>query len=281
MLYSNLQSGIVPVMKKTDCQKTYLLTFAFNGTEYAGWQYQPGMKTVQETMETTLRHLYHDPAIVLTGCGRTDAGVHAVGMTASFETVHQEEPEELKRLLNLRLPHDIRIIAVQIFPSGFKANAVTGKVYVYAVNIGYDNLFLKKACWSWAEITPENLADVRKAIRYLEGTHIFRNFTGRKDKTSGKPRTIYRAEMIEYGPVICFYFSGSGFLHKMIRRIVGALHCIAAGELTVDEFAKAVHDPDVSIGDAVAPARGLYLKRVFYSQDEWQQDRLEHPPFYQ
>lgn len=258
-------------------EKTYMLTFAFNGTRYAGWQNQPDQTTVQSTMEYALRHLLKEPELFLSGCSRTDAGVHAVGMTASFRTEQELSCAMIKTELNKRLPHDIRIDSVQLMPPRFLATETCGKAYVYVINTGPENLFLQKGCWSWTEEALD-LAVVRSALSALVGEHIFRSFTGRKDATSRKPRTVWKAELHSFGPLHCFYFSGSGFLHKMIRRVVGCLHAVATGEMSVETFRDAVADPETELPDFVAPPRGLYLQKVFYSLEEAQADTLDCPP---
>lgn len=258
-------------------EKTYMLTFSFNGTRYAGWQNQPDQTTVQSTMEYALRNLLKDQTLFLSGCSRTDAGVHAVGMTASFRTEQDLCCDTIRQELNKRLPHDIRIDSVQKMPPRFLATETCGKAYVYVINTGAENLFLSKCCWSWTEENPD-LDAVRRALTALEGEHVFRSFTGRKDATSLKPRTVWKAELHSFGPLHCFYFSGSGFLHKMIRRVVGCLHAVATGEMSVETFRNAVTDPETILPDFVAPPRGLYLQKVFYNTEDAMADTLDCPP---
>ncbi|MBR4076639.1 MAG: hypothetical protein IKK25_07245, partial [Lentisphaeria bacterium] len=100
----------------------------------------------------------------------------------------------------------------------------------------------------------------------------------RSDATSLKPRTVWKAELHSFGPLHCFYFSGSGFLHKMIRRVVGCLHAVATGEMSVETFRNAVTDPETILPDLVAPPRGLYLQKVFYNTEDAMADTLDCPP---
>lgn len=264
-----------------DHDKNFLLNFAFNGTDYAGWQNQSGCVTVQGTMESILRDFFQRESLVLSGCSRTDAGVHALGMTASFRAPAEYSCEELTKILNKRLPHNIRINSARIVPDAFSAAKNFGKAYVYAVNTGPETLFLRPLCWSWPDVPQEMPSSVAMAFSSLTGTHVFRQFTGRKDETSLKPRTIYRAEIYPFGNLFCFYLSGNGFLYKMVRRIIASLHEVAAGRLSADDFMEAVQHPETDLlEDLVAPPRGLYLKRVFYSPDEWKEDTLTQPPFF-
>ena len=257
---------------------TYKLLFAFNGTEYSGWQRPIGMITVQQILEDILRRLFHRETLAVSGCSRTDSGVHAIGMAASFRVDAKIPPEQLAAFLDKQLPHDIRIIHVEMMKEPFNAHSSSfGKSYLYAVHLGSHSIFLKNACWSWPDAPC--LDEVRAAVERIAGTHDFQNFTGRKSDTATTVRTILRASIAEFGPILCFYFSGTGFLHKMVRRIVGFLHEIAIGNLTAEDFRKALTTPDCQICDVVAPPQGLYLKKVFYTEEEWKTDSVDHPPF--
>ncbi len=258
---------------------TYKLVLAFNGTAYAGWQRQKNAVTLQQIVEEVLRNLFHREKLCVIGCGRTDAGVHALGMTVSFRIDASIPAAELSAALNKRFPHDIRLVSAEETDPRFNAHFSNhGKAYVYAVNLGYENLFLTDACWSWTEAP--HMDHVKAAVPMMLGEHDFLNFTGRKADISSTVRTIYRAELVEFGPVVCFYFSGNGFLHKMVRRLMGFFHNIALGNLTEENFAEAMKFPDYNVCEEVAPAQGLYLKKVFYEPDGWKTDRLEFPPFF-
>lgn len=255
----------------------YKLVFSFNGTKYFGYQRQKCGNTVQEALEEVLRNIFHKKDLVTTSCGRTDTGVHALGMTVSFHVDSKMPPEELKTCLNKRLPHDILIHEVSLHKSFNAHEEARGKAYVYTVKLGSYALFLPDTCWCWLE--KGNMEEVKKALQKVKGTHDFRNFSGRPAPDS--TRTIFRAEYYDFSPVICFYFSGNGFLHKMVRRIVGGLHEVYVGKLTAETFIKSVEDPLFKEGvQEVAPPKGLFLKKVFYSENEWEEDHLQYPPFF-
>ena len=254
----------------------YRMRIAFNGTRYAGWQRQPGLNTVQQSLEEVLRSVFRDDALTVSACGRTDAGVHALEMTLSFHT--ETEASGLQSRLKQRLPHDIRLLEIAPAPDDFNANRMAlGKAYVYTVSPGEPNIFLRSLCWNWVDtpITDE----VRRALQLLPGTHDFRYFTG-KHSDCGTVRTLYRAELIEFGGLSVFYFSGNGFLYKMVRRLTGFLYETAQGRHTADELAEHLAHPEIPPDDlTVAPPDGLYLKKAFYEPDEWKRDRLEKLPF--
>ena len=256
----------------------YKLRIAFNGKGYAGWQKQPGLHTVQQAVEDTLRSIFRDSGLGVTACGRTDAGVHALDMTVSFRTGNDLPDAEAAGLLKQRLPHDIRLEKIEHAPPGFDAHKdALGKAYVYVICPGEPNIFLKEYCWNWLN-TPVT-EEVRKAAELLAGRHDFRSFTGRH--TEGNTvRTIYRAELLQFGDLVCFYISGDGFLYKMVRRLTGFLYETAQGKHTADDLKELLEHPAIPSDDVtVAPPGGLYLKKVFYRDDEWKEDHLTAPPF--
>ena len=270
---SSLPSSEAPAEKERHC---YRIVLSFNGTNYFGWQRQKCGNTVQETMEEILRNVFREKDLVLTGCGRTDTGVHALGMTASFHTVTRIPEEELKNCLDKRVPRDILVKEVREMAS-FNAHAeAKWKSYVYTVKLHNYSLFLPDGCWCWLE--EGDLEAVKSALKSVEGTHDFRAFSGRPAPDSR--RTVYRVEFYDFSPMICFYFAGNGYLHKMVRRLVGGLHEVYVGKITAQDFADALQDPACAKVREVAPAKGLYLKKVFYSPEEWKLDTLEHPPFF-
>ncbi|MBR4665007.1 MAG: hypothetical protein IKO93_14140, partial [Lentisphaeria bacterium] len=131
--------------------------------------------------------------------------------------------------------------------------------------------------WNWIN-TPVT-DEVRRALELLQGTHDFRFFTGRHTEDN-TVRTLFRAELTEFGPLAVFYFSGDGFLYKMVRRLMGFLYEIAQGKHTAAELAEHLNHPEIPPDDlTVAPPEGLYLKKTFYQPDEWRLDCLENLPF--
>ena len=254
----------------------YRMRIAFNGSRYAGWQRQTGLTTVQQSVEAVLHSVFRDDALTVTACGRTDAGVHALDMTLSFRT--EAEAAGLQSLLKQRLPHDIRLLEITPAPDDFNAHkSALGKAYVYVISPGEPNIFLHGLCWNWVDtpITDE----VRRALEMLQGTHDFRFFTGRHTEDN-TVRTLFRAELTEFGPLAVFYFSGDGFLYKMVRRLMGFLYETALGKRTAAELAGHLNHPEIPPDDlTVAPPEGLYLKKTFYQPDEWKRDRLENLPF--
>ncbi len=260
----------------------YLLHFSFKGTDFRGWQRQSSGRTVQETLENMLRRLTADPDLYLSGCSRTDAGVHALNMFATFRCAAAINPDFLLESLKKQCPRDIAVRSLQVKSPDFQLqNHIFGKSYIYAVYTGDYSLHLRDSCWSWPEKNL-NLHAVGQMLKALEGTRDFRNFGGTANGVRSTIRTIYCCRMIAFGPVLCFYFAGNGFLHKMIRRIMGNLHELAIGNLSCRDFHDMLEYPENPAGhDRVAPPQGLYLKNIFFRNGDWRNDFPECPPFFQ
>jgi len=256
----------------------YRMRIAFNGSRFSGWQRQDGLRTVQRSVEETLCSIIRDPEVKTTACSRTDAGVHALDMTLSFCSGNDLPDRELSTLLKTRLPHDIRLIEAVHAPMDFNAQRdALGKAYVYVIQTGEPDIFLRGLCWNWPGTFP--VERLRPIIEQLPGTHDFRSFTGRHAEKD-TARNIFRAELIPFGSLLCFYISGNGFLYKMVRRLAGFLYETARGDHSPEDFRrllKAPQPPSDSV--TVAPPEGLYLKKVFYEPEEWKLDQLTIPPF--
>ena len=257
---------------------SWRMRIAFNGSGFAGWQRQPGLRTVQQSVEETLRPVFQDPELKAAACGRTDAGVHALDMTLSFHTANDLPEGELNELLKRRLPHDIRLIEAVHAEEHFDAcRDAQGKAYVYVIQPGEPDIFLKGLCWNWP--TGVLVETCRTVIERLPGRHDFRSFTGRHAEKD-TVRTIFRAELIRFGGIYCFYISGTGFLYKMVRRLAGFLYETACGKHSPEEFGRLLKQPERPADDVtVAPPEGLYLTKAFYEPEAWQTDRLTGVPF--
>ncbi len=259
---------------------TYVLTFAYHGKDFSGWQRQVSGRTVQQVMEEVLCRVFRDDSIVLTGASRTDAGVHALEMTASFHTSVFLPEQEIFPVLAKQLPRDIRLLSVRNPETAFNAHsAAAGRAYIYLLHSGPPSLFLREISVPASLSADWGRADA--VLEILRGTHDFRNFAGKVPEGTSSVRTLYRAERHGTGAFQCFYFSGNGFLHGMVRRMMGAVTEAAAGRLSPDEIRFALENPEIRcLPDAVAPARGLFLKKVFYSAEEQRADEFRELPFF-
>lgn len=249
------------------------LVLAYDGTEYAGWQRQLGQPTIQQIVEDALARLTQAP-VILHGAGRTDAGVHAEGMTANFQTESAIPLSGLIKGLNSMLPEAIRVLGAEKVADDFHARYnAKGKVYAYtfvATEIMPPCLRLYAA-----QIRGAFAADlVRLCLPMLIGTHDFSSFeaAGSRDVSiaggRGAVRIIFSADLAaddgKDAGVYRLTIAGDGFLRHMVRNIVGTLFAVGRGRLTPLEFQGIVAARDRTLAGATAPANGLTLKSVLY-----------------
>lgn len=252
--------------------RTLMLLLAFDGTAFAGWQRQKDAPTIQGEIEQQLTRMTGS-AVTLHGAGRTDAGVHALGMTASFVTDATIPCEGLFRGLNSLLPPAIRVLAVEEKESGFHARIhARGKSYLYHLSTGEVELPTKRL-YSCHVRQPLALTPVRQCLALLVGEHDFAAFeaVGSRDLDyhggRGSVRTIFRAELVGDGgdsPDLTIELAGDGFLRHMVRNIVGTLLEVGLGRMSPGDFAAVMAGRDRAAAGATAPARGLFLKEVYY-----------------
>ena len=217
-------------------QLTFKMEIAFDGTNYHGWQTQPNGLAVQQAIEERLGRLFGNIPIRIQGSSRTDSGVHALGMVASFRAPERRNIPDWKILkaMNRLLPDDIRIRSVEVVPPEFNARfAAKGKSYVYVINSGEVNPFTSR--WSWRLFDFQNIAAVQTALDFLRGTHDFTSFAVESKKYDDPVRSIIRAEIYECGSLKCIHFIGDGFLYKMVRSMVGVLAEIGRNRLPPDK----------------------------------------------
>ena len=240
------------------------LTIAYRGTEFSGWQCQPGKRTVQECLETALEKLW-GAKISLQGSGRTDTGVHALGQVASFNAPRQHTAEVLQRALNANLPRDVRIVKCQLVSPAFHARFdAIAKTYRYLIlnHLVQDPFTLDT---HWHVPRPVDLAAMRRAAKMLIGRHDFASFTSNPGyERESTVRTMTRTSIVRHSSVLTFQFTCEGYLYRMVRNIVGALNHVGLGKITVDEFGRILKARLRSAAPATAPACGLYLMSVKY-----------------
>jgi tRNA pseudouridine38-40 synthase len=243
------------------------LTIAYDGTEFHGWQIQPGLPTIQGTLEEILSGIEGGPVHVA-GSGRTDAGVHALAQVAAFTIVNPIPPDNLQRALNRLLPPAIRIIEAAETLAGFhpRFDAIA-KTYRY-------RLLRAPVCppfqWRYVHHYPYPLDETTmvEAAAVFEGEHDFTKFAAadnRNDAEKSRVRRIFRSELIRTGDALIYTVRGSGFLKHMVRNLVGTLIETGRGNITANQIADMLSgDSNVRSGPT-APAKGLTLQAVEYS----------------
>lgn len=246
------------------------LVIGYDGTDFSGWQRQKHSRTIQGEIESYLDRMTRDD-IHLHGAGRTDAGVHAEGMVAHFQTDSPITCDEFLRGLNAMLPRAIRIFSAEEVATSFHARfSAVGKHYQYEVYTGKIHP-LRLRLYTLHVPCPLELATIRKCLGMIEGTHDFSSFenSGSRDKDDcagrGAVRTIHEARLVEKEPELFFLqFGGDGFLRNMIRNLVGTMLEAGRGRLTPEEFAGILAAKDRTMAGPTAPAHGLWLKKVLY-----------------
>lgn len=277
--------------------RTILLTIAYDGTDYYGWQIQPDLPTVQGEIEKAL-HRVTGKEIHINGTGRTDRGVHAYGQCATFRIGDGIPTERIAYALNNSLPGGIRIVRAEEKPEGFHARFdAKGKTYRYRLLLtdrerkdaaaltaggvqqsGRQVLFLRNYVYQVKQ--PLDLAAMRKAAAAMEGTHDFACFQaagGEERETT--VRTVYRVELTErfleegFFPeeegahVLDIDVTGDGFLYNMVRIMAGTLVDVGSGRIGAADVPAIIESADREKAGHTAPPQGLYLMRVYFEED--------------
>lgn len=235
------------------------ITIAYDGTEFHGWQIQPGLPTIQGTLEEIVGGMEGRPVHVA-GSGRTDAGVHALAQVAAFTLDNPIPTDNMRRAINRLLPPAIRILNVAETHADFhpRFDAVA-KTYRYS-------LFRDEICspfqWRYTHHHPYPLNEDRmmRAARLLEGEHDFTAFAAADDRDGegkSKVRTIFSSALARQGSELVYTVRGSGFLKHMVRNLVGTLIEIGRGNLDDSVFP--------ARSGATAPAKGLTMISVEYA----------------
>jgi tRNA pseudouridine38-40 synthase len=258
--------------------KTWKLTLEYDGTKYSGWQEQINARTVQGQLRKAAED-FLGAKVEIQGSGRTDAGVHAIAQVAHLRAGGKRSfppSHEILRALNERLPSDICILDVVEASDKFHArHDATARTYLYQISTRR-TAFFKKYVWWVREALDIPL--MSRAARMLIGRHNFVCFRA-ADAARPDESTIVvvdDAGVEEDGHLILFRITGSHFLWRMVRRIVGVLVKIGKGEITLDEFAgllKGEADPRLDVAAWTAPASGLFLEKVGYPEERPRRSR--------
>jgi tRNA pseudouridine38-40 synthase len=239
------------------------LTIEYDGTDFSGWQRQDGRRTVQGTLEQSVKDLLGE-VVEVRGAGRTDAGVHADGQVASLPLVSRIPEGGLLRGLNTILPADVAITDVAEVEPGFDARfSARGKIYRYRIW----NHFVRSprhARASWHCRRPLDLAAMRAAAAMLCGEHDFRGFRASDCDRKNTVRVIRRFDLHRQGAIVDLEVEATAFLKNMVRILVGTLADVGRGKLDMSSVARALEMGDRAAGGVTAPPQGLTLARVIY-----------------
>lgn len=243
--------------------KNIQLIISYRGTNYCGWQVQPNGVTIQEVIVRAIKELTGE-SVNLTGSGRTDAGVHALGQSANFFTASTIPPELWYRALNTRLPADIRVISSRVCNQEFHSRYnATGKSYVYkmlaspvASPFQADLAFHVTRTLDWTAM--------EEAAASFLGEHDFTAFMASGSSIKTTVRTITAISFSKNNDLWEITFTGNGFLYNMVRIMVGTLYEVGYGRLKPQDIKAIIDSKERSRAGITAPAHGLYLKEVYY-----------------
>jgi tRNA pseudouridine38-40 synthase len=244
--------------------KNYRLVLCYDGTDYFGWQRQPSCRTIQGTVEAALERLAAAP-VPLFGAGRTDAGVHALGQTASFKADLKLGEPELFKALNAILPPDIRILSLATAAPAFHARrSARGKTYQYRIITSPSiSPFDLRYALHWPH--PLNAARLRRAAALFVRQADFQGFSSNRDRTP--IRRVTRSEIRRRGDEIIYTVEADGFLRYMVRTIVGTLLEIGRGRVPVEKIEEIFAGRERLLASPTAPAKGLCLIKVDYGSE--------------
>lgn len=239
------------------------LKICYDGTDYSGWQIQPSAISVQQVVEQAVE-LATGESVRVTGSGRTDAGVHAQGQVAHFDTNSTIPPQRFYRALNVHLPQGIKVLSSELAPQGFHAcNSAKKKTYCYSLYLSDVEIPLKER-YSVMIDKRTDIEKIKDCAKAFVGEHDFKAFsaTGGGAKTS--IRTIYNIDIVEQGEDLKVYITGNGFLYNMVRIMVGAMLSVARGEIRIEDVKQMLLDGKRSFNIKTLPAKGLCLIDVDY-----------------
>jgi tRNA pseudouridine38-40 synthase len=246
------------------------LTVAYDGAEFSGWQVQPGADTVQGALASAIGRITGEK-VLPQGSGRTDAGVHALAQVVTFVTESPVPTENFVKALNDILPPAVRVLEVAEMPPEFHArHSARAKTYRYRIYRGaICPPFLARYVWHYPYRLDEEA--MVQASGFVVGEHDFTSFAavdpdrGREGEPVSNVRTIFSSLWARSGEELVYAVRGSGFLHHMVRNLVGTFILVGRGTLPPEDIKRILAARSRSAGGATAPASGLYLVNVEYS----------------
>ena len=242
----------------------YLLTISYDGSNYCGYQKQKNGVSIQEKLTEAATLLFGD-GTKITGCSRTDSGVHAVAFKATLESENANiMPEKLPSALNAHLPSDIAVRdAIEVDSDFHPRYSVKEKEYRYIIcNARTRDPFTVGRAYFFPKKLDERI--MNEAAGHLVGRHDFRAFMATGSKIEDTVREIYSCKVTREGEKVTVSVRGNGFLYNMVRIIVGTLIAVSEGKIAKEEITKIIDGKDRNIAGPTAPAEGLYLYDVKY-----------------
>ena len=244
--------------------RNVLIYMRYDGTRYHGWQVQENAVSVQQVFQDAIEHVF-GTRLPVTGCSRTDAGVHAMMYACNFRTASAIPCDKIPLALNANLPDDIGVYACRDVPPDFHARySCKAKRYLYRIrNSALRDPFEMGRAAVVRFPLDENV--LHTAAQDFLGTHDFAAFAAAGGSVEDTVRTVTHAAVYRTGETVCFEVQADGFLYNMVRIMTGTLLDIAAGKIDREGIPDILRSLDRSRAGVTAPPQGLYLKEVFYS----------------
>jgi tRNA pseudouridine38-40 synthase len=252
-----------------DRMRNLKLMVSYDGAEFAGWQVQPNAATVQGTLASAIGRVTGEK-VLPQGSGRTDAGVHALAQVVTFATDSPVPTANFVKALNDVLPASVRVLQVEEAPADFHARkSACAKTYRYRIyRAAICPPFMARYVWHYP--FPLDESAMGRAARLAEGEHDFTSFAavdperGSEDWPASNVRRIFSSAWERQGDEFIYTVKGSGFLHHMVRNLVGTFILAGKGTLQPEDLAGIIAARNRSAAGATAPAGGLYLVNVEY-----------------
>ncbi len=245
--------------------RNYRIQISYDGTDFAGWQIQPKLRTVQGEIEKALSSLVGG-LVRVHGSGRTDSGVHALGQVAHFRLASRLDTPTLERALDSLIPPDIHISGVAEVSDRFDARrSARARSYLYRI-IRRRDPHLRR--YAWEVRFPLDLEEMERATKHLLGSHDCTSFAASTRKGMDNRIDIRSARWSAVDDEIKFQITGNRFVHRFVRNVVGTMINVGRGETLPDEIPRMVEAKDRTQAGPAAPAHGLYLLHVDYDLDD-------------
>ena len=241
------------------------LVVEYDGTDYHGFQYQRDAPSIQEAIEKAIGR-FTGEAVRVSGAGRTDAGVHALGQVVSFDTGSEHSVETFIKALNFHLPEDIAVKSGKVVEDRFdpRRHAVSRRYRYTIIRSATRSPIMRRS--AHVIDAPLDVRAMREATKRLVGRHDFARFAGPVGEgKGGTEREIFDASLNEAGCVLTFEFEANAFLPHQVRRMVGAVIDVGRGRISLRQFEEMTRGDEAAVAHA-APAKGLCLVGVRYSE---------------
>lgn len=242
----------------------FLIKFSYDGTNYSGYQKQPGLNTIEGKLEEALTKINNGVKTTITSTGRTDKKVHALSQYGHADIKVSITEYKLKRALNSNLPEDIHVIDTKIVNDNFHARYnVAEKTYKYIMNLGEYNPIERNYVFQYNYKL--NINSMKKAIEYFKGTHDFRAFVTDNKEKENCIRTITETNIEEDNNKLTITFTGNGFMRYQVRNMIGILIKVGENKLEPNKIKEIIESKDRLKAGKTAPAEGLYLVDVKFN----------------